>query len=213
MTQLTLFDSPKATAVADASNRSQLAKSQLAKSQPSTKSQPTKSQPTKSQSGKKLQSGTKLQSGKKSKATRTKTAAHGNRRPNSETFSKRMASKRIVSAPITGSSRGSARDAQDAVRRFSDGPSQLVAKNQLVAKKTDLVVAKQQDTSPTNPVAEGDNQPLSQLLDKPLAQTLESPDGVQRMGDLARLVLMRYEIVAKRRAIMAEKQRQKTSHA
>lgn len=134
MTQLTLFDSPTATAVADAPKRSQ---------------------------------------------SRANTPSHGARR-----------------SPNDSSSCRPTRNTQQTVRRFSDGPPSIAAK--------------QQPSEVTPSVGNDDNRPLSENA-KP--KNSESPDGVQRMGDLARLVLMRYELVAKRRAMMAEKRRQKSGLA
>ena len=50
------------------------------------------------------------------------------------------------------------------------------------------------------PAAEGVSQPAQETN---VAAQLEHDSGMHHMGDLARLVLLRYDLVAKRRAMMA----------
>ena len=53
------------------------------------------------------------------------------------------------------------------------------------------------------PVASTSVNQQGQGMEKNVAAQLQHDSGMHHMGDLARLVLLRYELVAKRRAIMA----------
>ena len=56
----------------------------------------------------------------------------------------------------------------------------------------------------TSPLAAAQTSTLPQAAENVAAQ-LEYDSGMHHMGDLARLVLLRYELVAKRRAMMVAK--------
>ena len=59
----------------------------------------------------------------------------------------------------------------------------------------------------TTPVVSATGQATPQQADSgPQRMTVEPVEGVQRMGDLARLVLLRYQLVAQRRAAQAARE-------
>ena len=56
---------------------------------------------------------------------------------------------------------------------------------------------------PTAQLTAIETEPQAQSPSASSPQTVEPVEGVQRMGDLARLVLLRYQLVAQRRAAQA----------
>jgi len=58
-------------------------------------------------------------------------------------------------------------------------------------------------TSKTTLIPVADSSAAAQVAEQNVAAQLQHDSGMHHMGDLARLVLLRYELVAKRRAIMA----------
>lgn len=97
--------------------------------------------------------------------------------------------------------------AKNPARAFREGPSQVAFKEQQSVTHSVSDVGNR--PLPRNSQSSVSLNPVSLSSASPASVDVQHPDGVQQIGDLARLVLMRYELAAKQRAAMAQRRRKK----
>ena len=116
---------------------------------------------------------------------------------------KRLQSRRSGGRPGLNPKADSTQDvAKNPARTFREGPSQVAFKEQ-------QSVAHSASDVGNRPLPKNSQHPVSLSSATPNSAEMQHPDGVQQIGDLARLVLMRYELAAKQREAMVQRRRKK----